>query len=249
MKNIRKYSVEILIDVLEKEKLLKVVLEDLSNYDIDEIDKKFINKEVVGTVENLDLIDYVIGLYLKTKISNLDFVVKAILRVGVYELLFMDKVPSYVPGDTITSINGKSNLGIEFFVHSPFKASLIDGKADADKNSTSIVMQARSFEGGGDPVALYVFGGDADHYVWAEVLNQSKTHNNDDKLKYDLFLAPHHCSWTFFNDVPYENPESNKTPLESAKKIIRRCPVPYAWCPGSRSGQRLSRCRCGRSRS
>ena len=34
-------------------------------------------------------------------------------------------------------------------------------------------------------------------------------------------MAPHHCSWTFFNDVPYENPESNKTPLESAKKIIR----------------------------
>ena len=132
-----------------------------------------------------------------------------------------DKVPSYVPGDTITSINGKSNLGVEFFVHSPFKGSLIDGKAEADKNSTSIVMQARFFEGESDPVALYVFGGDADHYVWAEVLNQSKSHNNEDKLKYDLFLAPHHCSWTFFNDVPYENPESNKTPLESAKKIIR----------------------------
>lgn len=132
-----------------------------------------------------------------------------------------DKVPSYVPGDTITSINGKSNLGIEFFVHSPFKESLIDGKAEADKNSTSIVMQARFFEGGSDPVALYVFGGDADHYIWAEVLNQSKSHYNEDKLKYDLFLAPHHCSWTFFNDVPYENPELNKTPLESAKKIIR----------------------------
>ena len=110
MKNIRKYSVEILIDVLEKEKLLKVVLEDLSNYDIDEIDKKFINKEVVGTIENLDLIDYVINLYSKIKIAKLDFVVKAILRVGVYELLFMDKVPSYATINELVNLSKQKKM-------------------------------------------------------------------------------------------------------------------------------------------
>ena len=117
-----------------------------------------------------------------------------------------DKVPSYIPGDTIKEINGKKLSLLEFFVHSPFKDSLVEGRAEADKNVTSIVMQARFMYLNSDtqPSALYLFGGDADHYIWEEIQNQSNTHNNDKKLDFDIFMAPHHCSWTYFNDVPYK---------------------------------------------
>ena len=93
-------------------------------------------------------------------------------------------------------VNGKTMTLIEFFVHSPFKDSLVEGRAESDKNVTSIVMQVRFKKSSSDtkPSALYLFGGDADHYIWEEIQNQSSAHNNGGKLDFDIFSAPHHCS-------------------------------------------------------
>lgn len=133
-----------------------------------------------------------------------------------------ENVTSYIPGETIKKVNGKSMTLLEFFVHSPFKDSLVEGRAEADKNETSIVMQARFKNASTDtePSALYLFGGDADHYIWEEVQNQSSAHGNDDKLDFDIFMAPHHCSWTYFNDVPYEEGKTDE-PVESSKNLIK----------------------------
>ena len=133
-----------------------------------------------------------------------------------------ENVPSYIPGDTIKKVNGKTMALIEFFVHSPFKDSLVKGRAESDKNVTSIVMQARFKKSSWDtkPSALYLFGGDADHYIWEEIQNQSSAHNNGEKLDFDIFLAPHHCSWTYFNDVPYKKEETDEA-VESSKKLIK----------------------------
>ena len=133
-----------------------------------------------------------------------------------------ENVTSYIPGETIKKINGKSMFLLEFFVHSPFKDSLVEGRAEADKNETSIVMQARFKYVSTDtqPSALYLFGGDADHYIWEEIQDQSSAHDNDDKLDFDIFMAPHHCSWTYFNDVPYKKGETDE-PVESSKNLIK----------------------------
>ena len=133
-----------------------------------------------------------------------------------------DNVPSYIPGDTIKKVNGKTMTLIEFFVHSPFKDSLVEGRAESDKNLTSIVMQVRFKKDSRDtnPSALYLFGGDADHYIWEEIQDQSSAHGNDEKLDFDIFLAPHHCSWTYFNDVPYKKGDTDE-PVESSKDLIK----------------------------
>lgn len=133
-----------------------------------------------------------------------------------------ENVTSYIPGETIKKVNGKSMSLLEFFVHSPFKDSLVEGRAEADKNETSIVMQARFKYASTDtkPSALYLFGGDADHYIWEEIQDQSKAHGNDDKLDFDIFMAPHHCSWSYFNDVPYKKGETDE-PVESSKDLIK----------------------------
>lgn len=133
-----------------------------------------------------------------------------------------ENITSYIPGDTIKEVNGKSMSLLEFFVHSPFKDNLVEGKAEADKNETSIVMQARFKYASTDtkPSALYLFGGDADHYIWDEIQEQSTAHDNEDKLYFDIFMAPHHCSWTYFNDVPYKKGETDE-PVESSKNLIK----------------------------
>jgi hypothetical protein len=38
-------------------------------------------------------------------------------------------------------------------------------------------------------------------------------------LEYDLFLAPHHCSWSFFSDLPYKD---NKVLAEDSLKVLSK---------------------------
>lgn len=133
-----------------------------------------------------------------------------------------ENLPNSVPGETINLINGKVISNFEFFVHAPFKSHLIEATAEKNKNFSSIAMQARfkinSFDSNWS--CLYLFGGDADHNIWAEILNKSEAKGNKDKLNWDIFMAPHHCSWTFFNDVPYGALEANKTPKATSLSIL-----------------------------
>jgi hypothetical protein len=131
-------------------------------------------------------------------------------------------VPTSIPGEVINTFNGSLKNTFEIFIHSPFKDTLITASSEKDKNYSSIVIQAR-FKISSTETAFKHFvllGGDADHYNWKEIYEKSKQHNNVDKLKWDLFLAPHHSSWTFFNDVPYGSTEDSKTPKETSLKVL-----------------------------
>lgn len=133
-----------------------------------------------------------------------------------------ENVPSSIPGEEITMINGKTAKDFSFFVHAPFKASLVASKAEEDNNSSSIIMQARFKVNSNDSewACLFLFGGDADHYIWEQVLGKSKKYSNSDKLKWDIFIAPHHCSWTYFNNVPYGANEENKKPKAYSLELL-----------------------------
>jgi hypothetical protein len=49
-----------------------------------------------------------------------------------------------------------------------------------------------------------MFGGDSDHTTWKQIVERTKRFGKDESeqaLNWDLFMAPHHCSWTYFNDT------------------------------------------------
>ena len=124
----------------------------------------------------------------------------------------------YVPGQVVTKFNNKERKDFSIFIHAPYKHQL--QSSEKDKNHTSLVFQARFI----DPTnpkkfsCLAMFGGDADHYAWKIILDKTKKYENDTKeqaLKWDLFLAPHHCSWTYFNDHSQkDHPEPVKSSLD-----------------------------------
>lgn len=133
-----------------------------------------------------------------------------------------ENVPSSTPGETQNLINGSSKTDFEFFIHSPFKDSLVTAVAEENANDSCIVVQARFKANSTDKdFCTFVFlGGDADHYKWEKIFDISNNNGNKDKLEWDLFLAPHHCSWTYFNDVPYNAKDENKIPKETSLKIL-----------------------------
>jgi hypothetical protein len=119
-----------------------------------------------------------------------------------------------IPGQTVTRFNDRELKTFSIFIHSPYQQQLTD--EEVDKNRVSLVFQARFKEKADSQgfCTLAMYGGDADHEAWKIILEKTKKHNNEHALKWDLFLAPHHCSWTFFNDTPqHEHPDPVKTSL------------------------------------
>jgi len=138
-----------------------------------------------------------------------------------------------VPGDVVTRFNDRDLKTFSIFIHSPYQEHLTD--EEVDKNRVSVVFQAR-FKANAttnDFCTLAMFGGDADHEAWATILDKTKRHKNDvnqKALTWDLFLAPHHCSWTYFNCTPQEDyPTPVATSLEmlnykrGTAKVIASC--------------------------
>ncbi|RZJ84001.1 MAG: hypothetical protein EOO20_21820, partial [Chryseobacterium sp.] len=123
------------------------------------------------------------------------------------------------PGDVVARFNDKDQKKFSIFIHAPFKIHLDSN--EKDKNTASIVFQARfkCDEARADFATLAMFGGDSDYTTWAEILDKTKRYGNDvseNALSWDLFLSPHHCSWSFFNDRPQnDNPDPVDTSLKA----------------------------------
>lgn len=126
-----------------------------------------------------------------------------------------DKRYGYIPGKTVSKINGKTSNYFDMFIHAPFKEDVKESKDNDDKNATSIVIQYifKVKDDNGNKVikTRLLMGGDAEHDIWQHIIDNDQ---DDDKLKWNIFLAPHHCSWTFFND------SSNKKEVQHSADTI-----------------------------
>ncbi len=79
-----------------KEKLNLLINDVLKNGDYkDDKDRAFIKKLSEGTVERRITLDHVIDRFSNVKGSKLKSVIRNILRMGIYQLLFMDSVPDH----------------------------------------------------------------------------------------------------------------------------------------------------------
>lgn len=96
VKNIRRISFNILYEVLFNDKLLnKVIDEEFDREKLSENDKSFVKRECTGTIEKLKELDEIIDKYSKVKTKKLDKNVLIVLRLAIYELEYMDKVPAF----------------------------------------------------------------------------------------------------------------------------------------------------------
>ena len=91
-----------------------------------------------------------------------------------------------VPGLTI------AQDAVEAFAHSPH-ATRSDENGIEDRNGDSLVFQMRFREGSYDTDVL--FAADVKHEVLAEIVEITKHHENDDRLHWNIYKLPHHCSY------------------------------------------------------
>ncbi len=96
MKNARQAAFEALLKIHREGAYSNLVVDAAlkENDHFDERDKAFFSNLVYGTLDRLILIDYNLSLYLTQPVSKLKPELHTILRLGAYQILFLDRVPS-----------------------------------------------------------------------------------------------------------------------------------------------------------
>ena len=91
----REITLDILLEVLEEGRLGHLVLNQaLLKYQyLKKQDRSFITKLTEGTLERLILLDAALDRFSKTKTEKMKPVIRTILRMSAYQILFMDRVP------------------------------------------------------------------------------------------------------------------------------------------------------------
>ncbi|MEA2015654.1 MAG: 16S rRNA (cytosine(967)-C(5))-methyltransferase RsmB [Actinomycetota bacterium] len=92
----REIALLVLNQYFKKRKSLKnIINKNFKDRNLSGLDRRFIFNIVKGTVRYYIKIDFILSLFSDKDLRNIDFIVLNILRMGIYQLMYMDRVPDY----------------------------------------------------------------------------------------------------------------------------------------------------------
>lgn len=93
--NIRQLVMEMLLAVTKEQEYSHIVIRDVQNkYNyLSNQEKSFMKRLFEGTLERMIEIDYILDAYSKVKVNKMKPVIRTIMRMGVYQIIYMDSVP------------------------------------------------------------------------------------------------------------------------------------------------------------
>lgn len=92
-KNAREIAFKVLYEINEKKAYSNISLNRNIDYSLSTIDNLFIREIVYGVLENRLFLDWIIKKFSKIKFNKISPIIKEILRMGIYQIYFMSKVP------------------------------------------------------------------------------------------------------------------------------------------------------------
>lgn len=109
MENTRELAVNMLLEILEQNKYSHLVIRNvLDKYDyMDGRDKAFLKRTTEGTLERKIEIDYVLDQFSRVPVAKMKPFIRNLLRISVYQLLFMDSVPESAVCNEAVKLAGK----------------------------------------------------------------------------------------------------------------------------------------------
>lgn len=118
--NTREIVLDMLLDVNKNHTPTHIITrETLQKYQyLDKADRGFISKVFGGTIENQILIDYVINQFSKTPVNKMKPLIRYLLRMSCYQILFMDKTPdSAVCNEAVSIAKKRKFVNLAGFVN------------------------------------------------------------------------------------------------------------------------------------
>ncbi|WP_139442692.1 hypothetical protein [Aeromonas veronii] len=103
------------------------------------------------------------------------------------------------------------------------KSEIAENEDLLGKNHSSVILNFKFFNKYKTSVdGNYLCGGDAEvecwEFLWSRLSENKQTH----KLKYNILLAPHHCSWHTLSHESWEKSEGKAKPSDDALKALNK---------------------------
>lgn len=126
--NSRKTALEILDRYFVSDTQLKILFDEiLDSSGLSGLDRRFAFNLVKGTVRYVIRLDFIISSLSKRTLGSIDPIILNILRMGLFQLQFMDRVPSYsIVDESVKLAKSKSPYASGFVNAVMRKASSID---------------------------------------------------------------------------------------------------------------------------
>ena len=116
----REIVLDVLLEVLEKGNFVHLVLNQaLKKYQyLEKADRAFITRVTEGTLDALNQMDDVINRYSKMSTQKMKPVIRNLLRLSVYQILYMDRVPDSAVCNEAVKLAAKRHFaGLKGFVN------------------------------------------------------------------------------------------------------------------------------------
>lgn len=95
MMNAREIALRILHDVEAKDAYSDLLYtQKIDSHDLSGLDKAFLKQIVNGTIKMRLQLDWILNQFLKSGVESLTVWIRNILRLGLYQILFLDRVPN-----------------------------------------------------------------------------------------------------------------------------------------------------------
>ena len=180
MANIREITLNILMEYdrggVRKPALLK---DSLDKYDyLETRDKAFMKRVVDGCLERQIQIDYILDSFSKTKVEKMQPFIRSLLRMGVYQIMFMDSVPDSAACNESVKLAIKHKFaGLKGFVNGVLR--------NVSRNKDKIEYPDKAKDGGAKYLSVLYSMPEWICVMWLERYGFDKT---EDMLKF--FLEP-----------------------------------------------------------
>jgi 16S rRNA (cytosine967-C5)-methyltransferase len=133
-KNVREVALEILLAVEEKEAYSNLLLNKMiETHRLSERDVRLLTEIVYGTIQRRDTLDYYLAPFLK-KARKLERWVRVLLRLTLYQILYLDRIPDRAAiFEAVEIAKKRGHRGIASLVNGVMRAILRQGVPPLEK--------------------------------------------------------------------------------------------------------------------
>lgn len=142
--NIRLLAVKALSDINRNGAYANITLQDyISKHNLADLDRRFFTELVYGVVRRRNYLDAIIVHFAKRPLKKLSSMVVEILRLGIYQIIYMDKVPESAAVNESVKLAKKLTRGLSGFVNAILRSVIREqdsiGVEDLASNDIEVI--------------------------------------------------------------------------------------------------------------
>ncbi|ARK31051.1 16S rRNA (cytosine(967)-C(5))-methyltransferase RsmB [Halalkalibacter krulwichiae] len=139
-KPVREVALEVLLQIEKHQAYSNLLLnQTVKRANLDPRDVGLLTEIVYGTIQRRDTLDYYLNYFVKKGVHSLNDWVRVLLRLSVYQLVYLDRIPERaIVHEAVTIAKKRGHKGISGMVNGVLRSLIRQGVPTIDKGQSSI---------------------------------------------------------------------------------------------------------------